>query len=178
MIEVIHRLNITVVSFGVWLGSKRFTSFFPRVIMRLVILLAVCLIPFLVNSQTRTIIGKVVEEFTFETIPYALIQTTDGVELGNTDMDGNFTIEIANGTNELVINFLGFEPTSIIIDPNCDFLEIIMMVQFTYDFITIKQANRKVRRRFKHLKDRHREAFKLGVFKSKEPCITYKFIED
>ncbi len=141
--------------------------------MRLFILLTIYLIPFLSTGQTRTITGKVIDEFELTTIPQVRICNRDTVELGTTDMKGNFKIELLAGTERLLFSFIGFEWTTVQVPINCDKLEIIMMLESTYDFVTMKTVNRKRYKRFKRLKDRHQEAFEKGIFKSKVPCVTY-----
>lgn len=154
------------------LCARRWTIF-PRQGMRLFILLTIYLIPFLSTGQTRTITGKVIDEFELTTIPQVRICNRDTVELGTTDMKGNFKIELLAGTERLLFSFIGFEWTTVQVPINCDKLEIIMMLESTYDFVTMKTVNRKRYKRFKRLKDRHQEAFEKGIFKSKVPCVTY-----
>ncbi|TXE01839.1 carboxypeptidase-like regulatory domain-containing protein [Algoriphagus aquimarinus] len=146
-----------------------------RLGMRLLILLTIYLIPFLSTGQTRTITGKVIDEFELTTIPQVRIQNRDTVQLGTTDMNGNFKIELPAGTEQLQFSFIGFELTTVQILNNCDNLEIIMMLASSYDFMTMKTVNRKRYKRFRKLNERHQEAFEKGVFKSRTPCVTYIF---
>lgn len=141
--------------------------------MRLLIILTIYLIPFVSTGQTRTITGKVIDEFELTTIPQVRIQISDTVQLGTTDMNGNFRIELPTGTDQLILSFIGFELTTVQVPSNCDNLEIIMMMQGTYDFMTTRTVNKKRYRRFRRLNDRHEEAFEKGVFNSKVPCVTY-----
>jgi CarboxypepD_reg-like domain len=143
--------------------------------MRLLIILTLYLTPLLATGQTRTITGKVIDEFEMTTVPQVRIQNRDTVELGTTDIKGNFKIELPAGTDQLMFSFLGFEWTTVKVPNNCDNLEIIMMLDGTYDFMTKKTVNRKRYKRFKKLNDRHQEAFEKGIFKSKAPCVTYTF---
>lgn len=133
------------------------------------------LIPFLSNGQVRTITGKVVDEFNFAAIPGIKIQNRDTVQLGITDINGNFIIELPFGTDELLLSSLGMEWTSIKVPPNCDNLEVIMRADVIYDYITMRKINRKRYRLFKELPDKHRQAYEKGIFTSKSPCLTYIF---
>lgn len=150
----------------------------PRLGMRLLILLTIYLIPFLSTGQTRTITGKVIDEFELSTIPQVRIQNRDSVQLGTTDMNGNFKIELPAGTEQLLFSFIGFELTTVQVLDNCDNLEIIMMLASSYDFMTMKRVNRKRFKRFRKLNERHQEAFEKSVFKSRTPCVTYIFRKD
>lgn len=156
------------------LGARRWTIF-PRQRMRLLIILIIYLTPFISTGQTRTITGKVIDEFELKTVPQVRIQKSDTVQLGTTDMNGNFKIELPARVDQLLFSFIGFEWTTVQVPNNCDNLEIIMMMDGTYDFVTVKTVNRKRYKRFRKLNDRHREAFEKGIFKSKTPCVTYTF---
>jgi hypothetical protein len=143
--------------------------------MRPLIVLIIYLLPFLSSGQTRIITGKVIDEFDLSIVPQVRIQNLETVQLGTTDINGNFRIEIPSVTDQLIFTFLGFEPTKVQIPTNCDNFEIVMMLAGTYDFMTIKAVNRKRYKRFKRLNERHKEAFEKGIFKSKVPCVTYSF---
>ena len=142
--------------------------------MRLFILLTVYLIPFLSSGQTRTITGKVIYETDLTTLPGVIIRT-DTTRLGVTDLNGGFKIEIPSTTNQLLFTFIGMEPTSIKIPNNCDNLEVIMMVDVIYDFVTIGTINRDRNKRFKNLKKLYRQAHDKGTFTSDKPCFNYIF---
>lgn len=146
--------------------------------MRLIIfLLTLFFVPFLSNAQVhvRTITGKVVDEFNFAAIPDIKIQNSDTVQLGTTDINGNFKIELPFQAHELLLSSLGMEWTSIKVPANCNNLEIIMREEVIYDYISMRKVNRKRYKLFKELADKHRQAFAKGVFTSKTPCLTYVF---
>lgn len=143
--------------------------------MRLLIILTIYLTPFLSTGQTRTITGKVIDEFEMTTVPQVRVLNRDTVQLGTTDINGNFKIELPAGTDQLLFSFIGFEWTIVHVPNNCDNLEIIMMLDGTYDFMTIRTVNRKRYKRFRKLNDRHQEAFEKGILKSNAPCVTYIF---
>jgi hypothetical protein len=143
--------------------------------MRILIVLIILLTPFLSEGQTRTITGKVIDEFEMSAVPMVRILNRDTVQLGTADMDGNFKIDLPAGSDRLIFTMIGFEWTTVQVSDNCDNLEIVMILDSTYDFMTINEVNRKRYKRFKKLKDRHQEAFEKGVFKSKTPCVTYTF---
>ncbi len=141
----------------------------------IVFFLAFLSIPFLANGQLRLITGKVVDEFQFEPIPAVEIQTLDTVRLGNTDIKGNFKIGLPVGTDQLLLSFIGMEWTSIRIPANCNNLEIIMLFDGTYCFMTPRRVIRKRYRIFKNLSKKHYQAHSQGIFTSIVPCVTYIF---
>ena len=63
-------------------------------------------------AQTRTITGKVTDA---QSEPLAGVNVVvKGTQLGTmTDMDGNFTLSVPNGSKELVASFVGFETQTI-----------------------------------------------------------------
>jgi hypothetical protein len=126
-------------------------------------------------GQTRTVTGKVIGEYEDSPIPGVRIQNLDTVYFGTTDLNGNFKIDIPTGITGLMFIFLGAERTSVTTSPDCDYLEIIIMSDVIYDYVTIAAINRKRQRRYKKIKERHLEAFEKGIFKTKEPCVTYKY---
>ncbi|MTI24295.1 hypothetical protein E1163_04990 [Fulvivirga kasyanovii] len=133
------------------------------------------LISFLCKGQVRTITGKIVDEFEFEPIPEVRIHNGDTVRLGTTDRNGNFEIELLSGVDELLLSFIGMEWTLIKVPANCNDLEIIMIADGTYDFMTIRKVNRKRYRIFKDLNNKHLQAYEKGIFTSNAPCFTYIF---
>jgi hypothetical protein len=143
--------------------------------MKLLIIFAVCLIPSLsTNGQTRTITGKVLDEH-LETLAQVRIQNVDTLELGKTDLSGNFKIELPLGTDQLLLSSIGMEWTSLKLPANCDYLEIIMLDGVIYDFISINSINRKRYRRFRDLPKKHRQANEKAIFISRRPCLSYLF---
>jgi hypothetical protein len=139
------------------------------------IFLITSLFPFLFEGQVRTITGRVIDGNDLTPMPEVKIQNSDTTKLGMTDRNGNFQIELPNGTTELVLIFIGMERTSIKVPADCSNLEIIMMPDVIYDFITINKENRKRYRRFKDLSNKHRQAHEKGVFASHAPCFAYVF---
>ena len=141
--------------------------------MRFLIILTIYLAPILSSGQIRTVTGKVIGEYEVTPIPGVKIEIRDTVQLGMTDKEGNFKIELPTGTNQLNFSFIGMERTSVTVPANCDNLEIIIMADVIYDFVTIETIDRRRYKRFKKIKSRHREAFENGIFTTREPCVTY-----
>jgi hypothetical protein len=128
-------------------------------------------------SQNKTIKGRVITEF-FETAPGMLIIINDTVKVGRTDLNGFFQIDIPFSVNKILIWSLGLDQATIEFVDKCDEVEVIMMLSNSYDFITLKKADRLRMKRFKKLPELHKEAFEKGIFKTDKACYTQEFIPD
>jgi hypothetical protein len=126
-------------------------------------------------SQNKTIKGRVIAE-DLETVPLASIMVNDTVEVGKTDLNGFFQIEIPISINKLLFRFVGIEATKIEIADTCDEVEVVMMLSSTYDFKTLKKVDRLRMKKFKKLPALHKEAFAKGIFKTDKACYTQEFI--
>jgi hypothetical protein len=141
--------------------------------MKLEILLLI-IVPILSNGQV-TITGKVIDEFDLTPIPEVKIQDADTVALGMTDKNGNFEIQLPSGKLNC-LSFIGMERTSIKVPSDCGKLEIIMMVDVIYDYVSGRRLNKKRYRLFTELPDKDHQAFEKGIFTSNAPCFTYIFL--
>ena len=126
-------------------------------------------------SQNKTIKGRVITG-DFETVPLASIMINDTVEVGRTDLDGVFKIDIPVSVNKILFRSVGMEPAIIELADNCDEVEVVMMLSSTYDFKTLKKVDRLRMKRFKKLPELHKEAFAKGTFKTNKACYTQEFI--
>ena len=142
--------------------------------MKFLILLSLRFIPLFVNAQ-QIVTGKVVDEFELLPIPAVKISNRDTLVLGTTDLNGDFKVELPQETHALLVSSVGMEWTSIKVPANCNRLEIIMLSDIIYDFVTVQSINRRRYKRFKGLIVKHKEAFTKGVFTSITPCSSYTF---
>lgn len=110
------------------------------------------------------------------TVPFALIMINDTVEVGKTDLDVFFQIDMPVSVNNVLFRYIGMEPAQIVLVDNCNEVEIIMMLSGTYDFMTLKKVDRLRMKRFKKLPELHKEAFAKGIFKTDRACYTQTFI--
>jgi len=125
-------------------------------------------------QETKTINGRIISEG-LEPLPKAIIYSMDTTALGSTDTDGYFQIKVPVRTNDLLLGFIGMEWTSVKIKDDCQYLEMIMMTDVIYDFISIKKINRKRHKRLKLLPKMHQKAYEQGIFKSSNSCVCYVF---
>ena len=126
-------------------------------------------------SQNKTIKGRVIDD-NLETLAYMPIVINDTVEVGKTDLNGFFQIDIPVSVKKLLFRDVGIELASIELVDKCDEVEVVMMLDCTYDFITLKKADRLRMKRFKKLPELHKEAFEKGIFKTDKACYTQEFI--
>jgi len=141
------------------------------------ILLALILLFFSNNtlySQNKTIKGRVIAE-DFDVLQGVAININDTIEVGKTDIKGFFEIKIPVSENKLTFNFLGLESATIHLTESCDSVDLIMMYDVTYDFIPLKRADKKRKKRYKKLPKIHKQAFKKDIFKTQQPCYDRKF---
>lgn len=100
----------------------------------------------------------------------------DTIEVGKTDINGFFRIEIPVTVKKLLFGTVGIDLASIELGDKCDEVEVIMMLNSTYDFITLKKVDRLRKKRFKQLPKINKEAFEKGIFKTEKACYIQEFI--
>jgi hypothetical protein len=127
------------------------------------------------NGQIKTIQGIVISE-DLESLPMVRIQSLDTVVIGETDINGHFVITIPQKTDKLLLSFVGMEWTIIQMPIDCDSLEIIMMYDAHYDFMTSNKIDRLRKRRFEKLPELRQLAFRQGLFKRETSCFKQEFV--
>jgi len=126
------------------------------------------------NGQTRTIIGRVISE-DLESLPMLDIRNSDSLLLGKTDMDGRFKISIPQETDSLLFRYLGMEWTDIRLKKECDTIEVVLMYDAIYDFMTSRKIDRLRKKRFDNLPNIHSGAVNIGLFESNNICYDRDF---
>jgi len=140
------------------------------VILFIVLSVSICSL----YSQNKTIKGRVITE-DFETAPGMLIIINDTVKVGRTDLNGFFQIDIPVSVKKILIWSLGLDQATIELEDKCDEVEVVMLFDVTYDFITLKKVDRLRMKRFKKLPELHKEAFEKGIFKTDKACYNREF---
>ena len=105
------------------------------------------------------------------------INNSDTVLLGKTDLDGYFKISIPLEIDRLLLSYVGMEWTEIKLRKDCDSIEVVIMYDAIYDFITLKKADRLRKKRFDNLPNLHSDAVKNGLFENYEICYERDFEE-
>lgn len=126
-------------------------------------------------SQNKTIKGRIIDE-RLELLPMVSILNNYNVEIGKTDINGFFQIEIPISENKLLLSDTGLEPLYIELTNKCNEIEVIMILSGSYDFKTLKKADRLRMKRFKKLPKLHKEAFEKGIFNTDKACYSQGFI--
>ncbi len=93
-------------------------------------------------------------------------------------MDGFFNISIPQETDSLLFRYVGMEWTDIRLKKDCDIVEVVMMYDGTYDFMSSKKIDRLRKKRFDKLPTVHSEALRNGLFKNNNICYDRDFEAD
>lgn len=126
------------------------------------------------RGQSRLITGRIIGE-DLEFVPGASVFDRDLVEIAKTNLNGQFTVKLPESTNELLFAFIGMEPITLELKNGCDTIEVIMMHDLTYDFMTLKRVDRLRYKRFKRLPELHQMAFEKNIFSTISPCYERVF---
>jgi hypothetical protein len=140
-----------------------------------IIILLFLVLNFNLNGQTKVITGRVIDE-DFETIPRTMIQNSDTILIGETDLDGYFKIEIPIATDTLFFSFVAMEWKTIKLTPDCDTIDVILMCDVIYDFMTARKIDRLRLKRFERLPELHQIACEKGLFTTMRPCYEQSFV--
>jgi hypothetical protein len=139
-----------------------------------ILILIILFIDTSLNGQTRTITGRVVSE-DLEALPDVNIQNSEKLPLAKTDLEGRFKVSILQETDKLIFSWIGMELTEIKLHDKCDTVEVVMMYDGTYDFMTLKKVDRLRKKRFDNLPSLHSDAVKNGLFKNSNICYERVF---
>lgn len=130
-------------------------------------------------GQGRTITGKVIgsefrtkkddSPYEFWNLSNAKFFWRDSL-IATADDNGEFRLELANNIDAIVIGWIGMYPDTIPITGNCDHLEVILLPDAIYDFVTIKKEQRLRRKDRVILPELYGKAFEQGIFNCAEPC--------
>ncbi len=140
----------------------------------IILVLAVLFFNLNLNGQTRTIIGRVISE-DLEPIPEANIQSVDTLLLGKTDIEGRFKINIPQKTDKLLFSWICMEWTTIELQKDCDTIEVVMMCDVIYDFMSSKKIDKLRKKRFDEIPKFHSDAIKKGLFSNSSICYMREF---
>jgi hypothetical protein len=134
-----------------------------------------CVSTSIVCAQNKIIKGRVVDD-NLETLPYVSIVINDTVEVGKTDLDGFFQINIPVSVKKISFKSVGLDQANVTLVDKCDEVEVVMILTGHYDFITLKRVDKLRMKKFRKLPKLYREAFEKGIFKMDQACYTQEFI--
>lgn len=135
----------------------------------------ICVSTISLYSQNRRIKGRVIDN-NFETLAVVSILINDTVEVGRTDTNGFFQIEVPVSVKKLLFSIVGVELASTALVDKCDEVEVVLILRCTCDFMTPKKIDKFRMKEFKKLPGLHKEAFEKGIFKTDKACYTQEFI--
>jgi len=139
-----------------------------------ILILIILFIDLGLNGQTRIITGRVVSE-DLEALPYVNIKNSEKLLLAKTDLEGRFKISIQQETDKLIFSWIGMELAEIKLHDKCDTVEVVMMYDGTYDFMTLRKVDRLRKKKFDNLPSLHSDAVKNGLFKNNNICYERVF---
>jgi hypothetical protein len=122
-------------------------------------------------GQERIINGKILDgSSNLEPFPGVQI-TSNSKVIATTDLNGNFQFTLTPEIKKIEINFIGIQEEQVIISENCNHIGVILLNQGTYDFVTLKAAERKRKRyRNKVLPKLYIEAYHKKLFGIEKSC--------
>lgn len=122
----------------------------------------------------RTLTGRVLDE-RMETAMEIKIFDKDTVQLGKSDFNGYFQIELPKNLEKLIFAGMGYEWATITIPKECKTLEIILLLSSTYHYRSSNKIDRIRKKKFDNLTELHSTAFKKDLFKTEKPCFNQEF---
>ncbi|MDC9721816.1 MAG: hypothetical protein PSN34_03455 [Urechidicola sp.] len=125
-------------------------------------------------SQNKTIKGRVITN-NLETMPFVSISINDTIEVGKTDLNSFFQVDIPISEKKISFESVGLYPTTIEFESKCDKIEVVMMLSGARESISLRRAERQRRKRYKKLPEIHKQAFDKGIFETKCACYDRKF---
>lgn len=100
----------------------------------------------------------------------AVIFGNDSIRLGTANDNGEFKLSVTENIWTISIGWVGMYPEEIILTDNCEFLEVILLPDVIYDFVTLKKEERLRKKDRKVLPDLYKKAYEQRIFKNEEPC--------
>jgi hypothetical protein len=120
-------------------------------------------------SQNKTIEGRIISDG-LEYLPGVFIMIDDSIKVGSTDLNGSFKIDLPLSVNKISFKGVGIEPAHIILQDNCNYLEVVLLLSSSSDFELPLFTYIKRIRRNKYIKNTHKKACINGLFQIKIPC--------
>jgi hypothetical protein len=131
----------------------------------------------LVSGQ-KIITGRVLDE-DLEPIPGTFIFDQDTIKLVETNGDGFFELNILpESVKKLIFGYVGYEWTTLKLSDDCNYLEVILLYSWTYDFMSSRKIDRIRKKAFDRLGELHHIAYTKGLFKKDSVCYTREFIPE
>ena len=104
--------------------------------------------------------------------PGVVIMDSDNEKvLDTTDFNGGFEFKYTSDIKKIKFIFVMTQEEEIGISDNCNHIELILLEEWIYDFVSLRAADRKKRRERKRILPKlYAEAYEKGIFKNKKSC--------
>ncbi len=121
-------------------------------------------------GQERIITGQVLGQDLVE-LPGVFIMTSNSKIIDTTDFNGRFRLKYMPEIKKIKFVSLMIQSEEIVVLENCNHIEIILLNEWIYDFVSLKAAKRKRKRDRKRILPKlYAEAFEKGLFDKENPC--------
>lgn len=122
-------------------------------------------------GQERVITGKIIGQDLTEFPGVIILNSDTNKVLDTTDFNGGFEFKHSENIKKIKLNFVMTQEEVIVLSENCNHIEKILLDEWTYDFVTLKRAERKRNRDRKRILPKlYARAYENGIFKNKKSC--------
>lgn len=123
----------------------------------------------------KIITGRVIDE-DLEAMPFVRVLVSDTLFLGETNLEGYFEVSVPKGTDDISFGSVGYEMAPVSIPDSCADLEVILLYNVLYHYISNRKVDRLRKRRFDKMPELHRTAMENGLFSKEAPCYQREFV--
>ena len=122
----------------------------------------------------RNIKGRVIDDNLDELIGAPIFDEGKN-SLGETNQNGFFDITIPKESNKLAFAYIGYEFANIELSDSCNYIEVILLPDAHYDFMSNREVDRLRKKEFDKLPQLHLNAVKKGIFTNETLCYSREF---
>jgi hypothetical protein len=109
-------------------------------------------------------------------LPAIVIANENDDIIAQTDFEGHFEIVCPVKLSTLRLSNIGYQSEQFELKINCFNIEIILLENWIYDFISLKKADKKLKRdRKKIIRSLYNEAYEKKIFKAKDCSLELQY---
>jgi hypothetical protein len=156
-------------------------NYFLEIKQRIMKTIKVFLILYLISMNfiqiygQRNMKGRIIDGSLDGIMGAQIMDKNNNIGLGQADSIGFFNIVIPNGINKLGFIQLGYEFANIEISDSCNYIEVILLPDLHYDFMSSRKIDKHRKKEFDKLLQFHLNAFRKGIFTKKTICYSREF---
>ena len=141
----------------------------------------ICIIIYLISLNftqiygQKNVKGRIIDDNLEGIIGVQIIDKKNNIDFGQANSRGFFNIVIPNGINKLSFIQLGYEFADIEISDSCNYIEVILLPESHYDFMSSRKIDKLRKKEFDKLQQLHLTAFGKGIFTKETICYSRKF---